>query len=112
MADPIGREQRRSTRVRIKVEIEVKGITEPLMCEGETITVNRHGALISTTIALRVGMRIEIHVLPTGKRALGAVIYVDPDRPRFCSIGLDKPRNIWGVTLPPDDWTERDSDES
>lgn len=63
--EPGARESRRSTRVRLKVRIEAKGLTEPLACEGETVVVNRHGALISTTVPLRVGMRIEIHVLLT-----------------------------------------------
>jgi hypothetical protein len=107
--EPIDRENRRSTRVRIKVQLEAQGVTEPLTCEGETVIANRHGALISTTVALRVGMNIEIHVILTGKRALAGVVYVDPDRPRLCGIGLEKPENIWGVSLPPDDWREDDS---
>ena len=102
-------ESRRSTRLRLKVRIEAKGLTEPLTCEGETIVVNHHGALISTAVTLRVGMRIEIHVIPTDKRALAQVVYVDPDWPRHCGIGLEKPQNIWGASLPPDDWKESDS---
>jgi hypothetical protein len=47
--EPGARESRRSTRVRLKVRIEGKGLTEPLTCEAETVVVNRHGALISTT---------------------------------------------------------------
>jgi len=103
------RESRRSTRVRLKVRIEAKGLTAPLTCEGETIVVNRHGALISTTVALRVGMRIEIHVILTDQRAVAQVVYVDPDWPRHCGIRLEKPENIWGVSHPPDDWRESDS---
>jgi len=53
-----------------------------------------------------VGLKIEIHVILTDKRALGQVVYLDPDRPRLCGIGLDKAQNIWGVPLPPDDWRE------
>ncbi len=104
--DPAAREHRRSTRVRLKVQIEAQGLIESLTCEGETITVNLHGALISTTTPLRVGMRIEIYVILTDKRASAQVVYVDPDRPRCCGIGLEKPQNIWGVSLPPDDWRE------
>ena len=100
------RENRRSTRVRMKVQIAAQAVTEPLTCEGETIVVNLHGALISTAIPLRVGMRIEIHVVQTDQRAPAQVVYVDPDGPRLCGIGLEKPENIWGVTLPPDDWSE------
>jgi hypothetical protein len=106
---PIVRESRRSTRVRLKVVIEARSITEPLACEGETFVVNLHGALISTAVPLRVGMRIEIHVLLTDKRAAAKVVYVDPDQPRHCGIGLEEPQNIWGVGLPPDDWHEGDS---
>ncbi len=39
-------ESRRPTRLRVQVRIEAKGLTETLMCEGETIAVNLHGALI------------------------------------------------------------------
>ena len=102
------RETRRSTRVRIKIRIEASGVSEPMTCEGETIVVNRHGALISTTAGLSVGMRIEIHVLVTDKRALAKVVYVDPDSPRQCGIALEKPENIWGIPFPPDDWQEND----
>lgn len=95
----------------MKVQIETKGVAEPLICEGETIVVSLHGALISTTVALRIGMRIELHVILTGKRALADIVYVDPDQPKHCGIGLVKPSNIWGVSLPPDDWcVDRDHD--
>ena len=86
--------------------IEAQGINEPLACEGETLVVNLHGALIRTTIALRVGMEISIHVRLTDKSAAAEVVYVDPDQPRHCGIKLKKPENIWGLSLPPDDWQE------
>lgn len=97
-------EARRSTRVPLKIVIVTRGLGEPLTCDGETIVVNRHGALISSIIALRVGMKIEIHVILTDKRAYAEVVYVDPDRPRVCGIGLSEPANIWGLAFPPDDW--------
>jgi hypothetical protein len=97
-------ESRRSTRVPLKVVIKAQSLTEPLTCDGETIVVNRHGALISSGIPLRVGMEIEIHVIMTDKRAPGKVVYVDPERPLVCGIGLVKPENIWGLSFPPDDW--------
>jgi hypothetical protein len=105
----VARESRRSTRVRLQVRIEALGMSEALMSEGETFVVNLHGALILTAVALRVGMRIWIHVLPTDKRAIADVVYVDPERPRHCGINLEKPENIWGVSLPPDDWHEGDT---
>src|SRR5215467_1862989 len=99
-------ESRRSTRVRLKVVIEANGVTESLTCDGETIVVNLHGALISTAVPLRVGMKIQIHVLTMSTRAAADVVYVDPERPRVCGIELVIPGNIWGVEIPPDDWHE------
>jgi hypothetical protein len=98
------RESRRSTRVPLKVVITVEGGAQSLKCEGETIVVNLHGALISTATGLSVGMRISIHVYLTDKRATARVVYVDPRNPLRCGIELDEARNIWGVPLPPDDW--------
>jgi hypothetical protein len=103
----VARESRRSTRVRLKVVIEAHGISEPLTCEGETLVVNLHGALILTAVALRVGMKISIRVHLTDKRAAAEVVYVDPDQPRHCGIKLERPENIWGLSLPPDDWHEK-----
>jgi hypothetical protein len=90
----------------LKVLLEAQGLTEPLACHGETVTVNLHGALILTAIPLRVGMRIEIRVILTDKRAAAKVAYIDPNQPRHCGIALDEPRNIWGLSLPPEDWQE------
>ena len=100
------RESRRSTRVPLKVEIAVESGGESLRCAGETVVVNLHGALLSTTIGLSVGMRISIHVYLTDKRAKARVVYADPENPLRCGVELDQPRNIWGVPLTPDDWDE------
>jgi len=99
-------DSRRSTRVLLKVIIVAQSLTEPLTCDGETIVVNRHGALISSTVPLLVGMKIEIHVIMTDKRVPADVVYVDPERPQVCGIGLTKPENILGLSLPPEDWYE------
>ena len=42
------REGRRSTRVPLKVIIAIEDGAESRTCEGETIVVNLHGALIAT----------------------------------------------------------------
>ena len=105
-SEPVAPESRRSTRVRLKVLIDVQSVIEPLTCEGETIVVNLHGALMMTVVALRVGMKVFIRVHITDKGAAAEVVYVDPDQPRHCGIKLAKPENIWGVSLPPDDWRE------
>jgi hypothetical protein len=90
--------------------IETIGVSEPFTCEGETIVVNLHGALISTTVALRVGTVTDIQVYLTGKRAQAKVVYVNPEQPRQCGISLAEPQNIWGVSLPPDDWHDGESE--
>ena len=97
---------RRSTRVVLKLSIAARGIREPLTCDGETIVVNRHGALIFCTAPLRIVMEIEIHVIITDKRAKAQVVYIDRSRPQVCGIALEKPDNIWGVWFAPDDWFE------
>jgi hypothetical protein len=102
-SEPTFRESRRSTRAPLKAVITVEGDTEGLWCEGETVVVNLHGALITTAIGLSAGMRISIHTYLTDKRAPARVVYVDPENPLRCGIELDEPRNIWGVILPPDD---------
>jgi hypothetical protein len=99
-------ELRRSTRVALKVVIAARGISEQLTSDGETIIVNRHGALVFCTAPLRAGLEIEIYVIITDKRAAAKVVHVDPERPQVCGIALEKPENIWGLSFPPDDWHE------
>jgi hypothetical protein len=97
---------RRSTRVPLRIVISVRGLSEPVSCDGETITVNQHGALIVSDIPLHSEMKMEILVVRTDQRANAKVVYVDPDRSRVCGIALEKPENIWGVIVPPNDWYE------
>jgi hypothetical protein len=103
-------EARRSTRVPLKVVIAARSVSEPLTCDGETIVVNRHGALILCTVPLRVGSKIEIHVFITDKNANAEVVHIDPEQAFVCGIALDTPENIWGLSLPPDDWYEHERD--
>jgi hypothetical protein len=90
----------------LKVVISAQGRSERLTCDGETIVVNRHGARVSCTAPLHVGLKIEIYVIITDKRAAAEVVYVDPEQPFVCGVALEKPGNIWGLSLPPDDWFE------
>lgn len=47
------RESRRSTRVPLKVAIAAESGAESLTGEGETVVVNLHGALLSTTNSVK-----------------------------------------------------------
>jgi hypothetical protein len=77
-----------------------------LSCEGVTIIVNLHGALIATALGLSTGTKISVHVHLTDKQSAARVVYVDPENLLRCGIELETPRNIWGVPLPPGDWEE------
>jgi hypothetical protein len=97
-------ELRRSTRVPLEVSIEVEGSPELPPVKGVTAVVNLHGALIRTLQPLSVDSPIRITVYLTGKSASARVVYIAPDNPLKCGIELAGPQNIWGVSLPPDDW--------
>lgn len=56
-----------------------------------------------------MALKIEIHVIMTDKRANAEIVYIDAEQPFVCGIALEKPENIWGLSLPPDDWYERNS---
>jgi PilZ domain len=99
-------ESRRSSRVPLKVVITVEDGAERRTCEGETIVVNLHGALIATASGLSIGTRVSIHAYLTDKHAGARVVYVDPKNPLHFGIELDEPRNIWGVSVLPDNWDE------
>jgi len=101
-----GDSRRRSTRVPLKIEILVQGLGEPLMCDGVTLVVNRHGALISAGVPLRSELKIKIQVVLTGMRANAKVVHINPERPQVCGVALDTPENIWDVPSPPDDWRD------
>ena len=105
-----GDSRRRSTRVELKIVILVEGVSEPLMCDGVTLVVSRHGALISAAAPLRNELKIKIQVLLTGMRANAKVVHVDPERPQICGIALEKPENIWDLPSPPDDWRDHAHD--
>lgn len=98
------RELRRSTRVPIRVSIEMRATG--WSCEGETIVVNLHGALVKTSGRLELGAQITVHVQLTDKSAHARVVFGSRDRPLEFGIALDTPQNIWGVSLAPADWRD------
>ena len=105
MSQPSASESRRSSRVPLKVMLSVVGQPDQ-KCEGETEVVNLHGALIHTNTELPYAATVEIHVLLTDKRARARIVYINPLNRLMCGIELEQPDNIWGVPLPPKDWSE------
>ena len=102
------RDLRRSTRVPIQVRIEVQATG--LLCDGETVVVNMHGALLKTSQQLDLGDRVILYVHLTGKSAGARVVFADRTQAFHFGIALDKPENIWRIPLPPPDWDTRASD--
>jgi len=98
------KELRRSTRVPLAISVEVDG--EPGHVDGSTVMVNFQGALIRTDKPLQSGSRIQVTVYVTSKTAAARVVYVAAHDPLECGIELERPQNIWGVSLPPNDWDE------
>jgi hypothetical protein len=98
------RDQRRSTRVPIRVHLHVRATG--ISCEGETVVVNLHGALVRAEKPLELNAAINIEVSLTGKSAAARVVHASGDHPLEYGIALDQPQNIWGIQLPPDDWRE------
>ena len=96
------RKLRRSTRVPIRVRIEVGPRRTGFY--GETVVVSLHGALITTSESLQLGDQIILHVLLTGKSAQAKVVSVDAGDVHSVGVELTQPQNIWGISFPPDDW--------
>ena len=111
MTEPTPREPRRSTRVPLKVAISVEGQADRT-CDGTTEIVNLHGALIHTSIELPYAANIDIHVYLTDKRAKARIVYINPLNRLMCGIELERPENIWGVSLPPKDWSDSSVSQS
>lgn len=88
--------------MQIRLDVQATGISY----EGETVVVNLHGALVKTTGRLELGAAVAVHVQLTGKSAEARVVFVSRERPFEFGIALDKPQNIWGISLPPADWRE------
>jgi hypothetical protein len=106
-------ELRRSTRVAADVPVALDVLME-LQAEnseyaGKTITVNLHGALVTTPAPLKLGDHVKVRVHLTGKSAQAAVVFANHDLSQF-GLELQTPENIWGVALPPQDWNMRRSD--
>jgi hypothetical protein len=99
---------RRSTRVPIQVQIKVDATG--VMCDGETVVVNLHGALLRTAEHLEIGDHITLKVSLTGKSAAALVVFAAPEHALHFGIALDAPENIWGISLPPADWETRLTD--
>lgn len=92
---------RRSTRIATDVLVEIQG--ESFAYAGQTLTVNAHGALVRIAAPLKIGDQVVLYVQSTGMSAGARVVFADGDSSQF-GVELETPENIWGVSVPPDDW--------
>jgi hypothetical protein len=92
---------RRSTRIATDVLVEIQG--ESFVYAGQTLMVNAHGALVKIAAPLKAGDQVVIYVHNSGKSGRARVVFVDGKSSEF-GVELEQPENIWGVTLPPEDW--------
>ena len=99
---------RRSSRIPLVIRIVVAGIHPETGAHfevvGETLVVNKHGALIRTIPGLRSGMRIRITVPTSGTSAGARVVWDSPESEGRYGIELETPVNLWGIFFPPIDW--------
>jgi hypothetical protein len=101
-------EIRRSSRIPLVIRIVVAGIHPEtgvlFQAVGETLVVNKHGALIRTITGLQSGMRLCITVATSGKSAWARVVWDSPRSEGRYGIELEAPENPWGILFPPPDW--------
>jgi PAS domain-containing protein len=108
-SDSQSSDNRRSTRVpletSIEVSIEVDGKPGTLPFKGVTVTVNLHGALIRTVKPLEIGATVHLRTL-NGEECAAKVVHRLPTNALTYGIELLEPKNVWGVSLPPEDWAQ------
>src|SRR5690349_5211587 len=92
---PQGSPPRRSTRIATDVVLDIK--TEQFAYGAQTITVNLHGALITTSARLPAGTSLTVYVHATGKAARARIVFASTDDPPQYGIELEQPANIWGI---------------
>jgi len=104
---------RRSTRLSIAIPIAISGKNAAGAAFKEnsrTITVNKHGAKISTAQPLTLGTEIVIENRHLGGTARANVVWLGERKglkdPVEVGVQLTEASNIWGIEFPPEDWQE------
>jgi hypothetical protein len=103
---------RRSTRLSIAIPVTISGTD----AEGNkfrenvrTLIVNKHGGKVATAHSLAMNTEILIENRVLGITAKSHVAWLDPEPHDggmyHVGLQLQVPRDIWGITFPPDDWT-------
>jgi len=101
-------EARRSSRISLVIRIVIAGILPEtgalFQAVGETLVVNKHGALIRTVPGLKAGMRLCITVPSSGKSDGARIVWDSPQSEGRYGIELETPENLWDCFVPLADW--------
>lgn len=102
---------RRSARLSLIAPVILRGADaegKPFKENTWTISVNKHGARLSTFYRLKVGDDVTMENPIYGRTAKGRVVRANekhyPEDPYEISVELTEPTNVWGVKFPPEDW--------
>jgi hypothetical protein len=106
-----GLNRRRSTRIDLVIPVVLSGRDSKGVVfrdASQTATVNLHGAKVSTSREILVGMLVTIENPGNGVVAKAVCVRIyesGPGEEEHCiALQLVRPGNIWGVENPPDDW--------
>ena len=112
MAEDDNKLSRRSTRVSISIPVIISGSDadgNKFRENVRTIIVNKHGGKVATARRLAMGTEIVIENRVLGAAAKSKVAWLDPEPHEgglyHVGLQLQVPRDIWGITFPPEDWT-------
>ena len=98
--------QRRSSRLLLSVRIVVSGANREngisFEASGNTLVVNKHGALIRTIEGLSQGMKILVTVPSRNQSVRARVVWSNPALEGKYGIEFESPCDLWGVCFPPE----------
>lgn len=103
--------QRHGTRIRVVVPVCVTTLDPKAEFSERTTTlvVNLEGCGLTLSRPLERGTAVRLNELPNGRSATARVANCIPvgktaDR-WLVGMALDNPDNIWGIEVPPEDWS-------
>jgi hypothetical protein len=99
---------RRSTRVRLEINVLLTALNSAAQEHCQTVVVNPQGCGLRTGTPLQPGSPVCISELPGGHSVTGSVANCVPvgTDGAFWLVGVafDEPADVWGIPTPPADW--------
>jgi hypothetical protein len=110
-----GQNRRRSTRVLLKVAVHISGTLPDgniFQEEAWSLFVSAHGALLSVSIALPVGMELTLTHKPTRKSVKCKSVFLGKPQGDKAQVGIEFLRPspmFWQIDFPAEDWVVPES---